>query len=193
MRNVLIFFLLWTCVWEWKIQAGEHHYYFERFSVQDGLSQSTVNAILQDNQGFLWFGTKDGLNRYDGLSFRQFNYDHSNIYSLGNNFVTALYEDKEKHIWVGTDVGLYIYYPERDVFERFLSATEEGIKIERSVSVIVGDEDGCVWVAVESQGIFCFDLRDETLIAMVCIIPRIIWLRFIPICRKRGRKSLLMP
>lgn len=164
MRNVLIFFLLWTCVWEWKIQAGEHHYYFERFSVQDGLSQSTVNAILQDNQGFLWFGTKDGLNRYDGLSFRQFNYDHSNIYSLGNNFVTALYEDKEKHIWVGTDVGLYIYYPERDVFERFLSATEEGIKIERSVSVIVGDEDGCVWVAVESQGIFCFDLRDETLI-----------------------------
>lgn len=157
MKNVLIF-LLWICALQ-TAWAKEHRYYFESFGIQDGLSQNTVNAILQDKEGFLWFGTKDGLNRYDGLSFRQFKYDRTNVYSLGNNFVTVLYEDINGHIWIGTDVGLYIYYPERDIFERFQVATDEGIQIERSVSAISGDDAGCVWIAVESQGIFFFDLQ----------------------------------
>ena len=162
MKNVLIFSLLLVCAIQ-TAYAKERHYYFESFSVEDGLSQSTVNDILQDNKGFLWFGTKDGLNRYDGLSFRQFKHDRSNAYSLGNNFVTTLYEDMEGHIWIGTDVGVYIYYPEQDIFERFQTATENGVKIERSVSSILGDADGCVWMAVETQGIFRFDLQAQTL------------------------------
>ena len=162
MKNVLIFVLSVVCAIQ-MTYAKERHYYFERFSVEDGLSQSTVNDILQDNKGFLWFGTKDGLNRYDGLSFRQFKHDRTNAYSLGNNFVTTLYEDTKGHIWVGTDVGLYIYYPERDIFERFQAAADNGTKIERSVSAIVGDADSCVWMAVETQGIFRFDLRKQTL------------------------------
>ena len=76
--------------------------------IQDGLSQNTVNAILQDKQGFMWFGTKDGLNRFDGLSFRIFKKENS---ALGNNFITALHEDKEGNIWVGTDAGVYVYNP----------------------------------------------------------------------------------
>ena len=56
-------------------QVADEHYYFKNLSVQNGLSQNTVNTILQDKQGFMWFGTKDGLNRYDGLSFRKFKYN----------------------------------------------------------------------------------------------------------------------
>lgn len=85
-------------------QVMDEHYYFKNLSVQNGLSQNTVNAILQDKQGFMWFGTKDGLNRYDGLSFRQFKHDGRSQRSIGNNFITALYEDAEGNIWVGTDV-----------------------------------------------------------------------------------------
>ena len=95
-------------------QVADECHYFKNLSVQNGLSQNTVNTILQDKQGFMWFGTKDGLNRYDGLSFRKFKHDDRSQRSIGNNFITALYEDEKGNIWVGTDVGLYIYYPEKD-------------------------------------------------------------------------------
>ena len=144
-------------------QVMDEHYYFKNLSVQNGLSQNTVNAILQDKQGFMWFGTKDGLNRYDGLSFRQFKHDGRSQRSIGNNFITALYEDAEGNIWVGTDVGLYIYYPENDSFRHFEELSAEETKIEHTVTAIVGDDQGCVWIAVESQGLFCYDLEKEKL------------------------------
>ena len=68
----------------------------------------TVYQILQDRKGFMWFGTKDGLNRYDGLSFRVYKKENS---SLGRNFITALYEDRRGNIWIGTDGGVFIYDP----------------------------------------------------------------------------------
>jgi hypothetical protein len=119
MKKVLIFLI---CLIGYQIgchaQMADEHYYFKNLSVQNGLSQNTVNAILQDKQGFMWFGTKDGLNRYDGLSFRKFKHDDRTRRSIGNNFITALYEDSKGDIWVGTDVGLYIYNPEKDSFRR---------------------------------------------------------------------------
>lgn len=142
---------------------ADEHYYFKNLSVQNGLSQNTVNTILQDKQGFMWFGTKDGLNRYDGLSFRKFKHDDRSQRSIGNNFITALYEDEKGNIWVGTDVGLYIYYPEKDFFEHFTGLSAENTKIEHTVTAISGDNQGCVWVAVESQGLFCYELEKEKL------------------------------
>lgn len=144
-------------------QVADGHYYFKNLSVQNGLSQNTVNAILQDKQGFMWFGTKDGLNRYDGLTFRKFKHDGRNARSIGNNFITALYEDEQGNIWIGTDVGLYIYYPEKDSFEHFLEQSMENTKIEHTVTAISGDNQGCVWVAVESQGLFCYDVKKKQL------------------------------
>ena len=81
---------------------------FKNLSIRNGLSQNTVNAILQDRKGFMWLGTKDGLNRYDGLSFRKFKHDAANPRSIGNSFITSLYEDFNGNIWVGTDAGVYI-------------------------------------------------------------------------------------
>ena len=97
----LVFYLYFLCVFTLHAQSNIH-YYFKTLDIKDGLSQNTVNAILQDKQGFMWFGTKDGLNRFDGLSFRIFKKEESD---LGNNFITALHEDKAGNIWVGTDAG----------------------------------------------------------------------------------------
>lgn len=146
-----------------RAQSVEEHYYFENLSIENGLSQNTVNAILQDRKGFMWFGTKDGLNRYDGLSFRKFKCDTTNKRSIGNNFITALYQDVEGHIWVGTDAGVYIYYPELESFERFDRMSCGKPKIERAVSMISGDKKGNIWIAVESQGLFSYDLTTEKL------------------------------
>ena len=69
---------------------NEGQYAFRSLDINNGLSQNTVHAILQDKQGFMWFGTKDGLDRYDGISFRTFMKESG---TLGNNFITSLYED----------------------------------------------------------------------------------------------------
>lgn len=164
MKKALTLLLCFICYQiSCHAQVADEHYYFKNLSVQNGLSQNTVNTILQDKQGFMWFGTKDGLNRYDGLSFRKFKHDDRSQRSIGNNFITALYEDEKGNIWVGTDVGLYIYYPEKDFFEHFTELSAENTKIEHTVTAISGDNQGCVWVAVESQGLFCYKLEKEKL------------------------------
>lgn len=146
-----------------QAQSVEEHYYFKNLSIRNGLSQNTVNAILQDRKGFMWLGTKDGLNRYDGLSFRKFKHDAANPRSIGNSFITSLYEDFNGNIWVGTDAGVYIYYPEKEAFEEFDYQSLEKTRIERSVSMIAGDKQGRVWIAVEAQGMFCYDARQKLL------------------------------
>lgn len=159
-------FLLLVGIFYCLVAGGQsvgEHYYFKNLSIENGLSQNTVNAILQDRKGFMWFGTKDGLNRYDGLSFRKFKYASGDERSLGNNFITALHEDADGRIWVGTDAGVYIYYPGQEAFERFLCESDHRTRIARAISMITGDAQGRVWIAVESQGMFCYDIRKKQL------------------------------
>ena len=115
--------------------------------------KTDVNAILQDKQGFMWFGTKDGLNRFDGLSFRIFKKENS---ALGNNFITALHEDKEGNIWVGTDAGVYVYNPLLEDFTVFDRVSDTGDMISRAVTRIESDEDSDIWISVDYQGLFLF-------------------------------------
>ncbi|WP_315816232.1 ligand-binding sensor domain-containing protein [Paraflavitalea speifideaquila] len=89
-------------------------YYFRHYQVENGLSNNTVFCSVQDKKGFIWFGTKDGINRFDGISFKVFRPDPADSNSLGNNFAYSLHEDKRGILWVGTREGLY----------RFNAATE---------------------------------------------------------------------
>ena len=99
---------------------------FDRLSIDHGLSQSAVNCIIQDCKGFMWFGTQDGLNRFDGKKFTVYKNDKSDDSTLSNNFVYALFEDKDDNLWVGTINGLNRYDRRRDRFERFMSDNEQG-------------------------------------------------------------------
>ena len=129
------------------------HYYFRTLDIRNGLSQNTVYQILQDKNGFMWVGTKDGLNRYDGLSFRVYKKENS---TLGKNFITALYEDHKGNIWVGTDGGVYIYNPKLDSFSAFNQVSNSGICIKDFVTMIGGDEHNNIWISVENQGLFSY-------------------------------------
>ena len=163
MKKIIITFISLIIGILSRAQTVNEHYYFKNLSSQNGLSQNTVSAILQDSKGFMWFGTKDGLDRYDGVSFRHFKYDRNNPRSLGNNFVTSLYEDIEGNIWVGTDVGVYIYYPEKDTFRHFVELSDRNTRIERAVAMISGDRQGRIWIASEAQNLFCYDLKEQSL------------------------------
>ncbi|WP_455585905.1 two-component regulator propeller domain-containing protein [Bacteroides sp.] len=140
-------------------------HYFKSLDIQNGLPQNTVNAILQDCQGFMWMATKDGLSRYDGLNFRIFKKENS---GLGNNFITSLFEDINHNIWVGTDAGVYIYYPCTESFEHFHQVSDKGTVIERAVTSIGSDDKGDIWIASDFQGLFYYNLKRKELTNYLC-------------------------
>ncbi|MEP7106485.1 MAG: two-component regulator propeller domain-containing protein [Ferruginibacter sp.] len=84
-------------------------YYFRHYQVENGLSNNATICCLQDKKGFLWFGTKDGLDRFDGYSFKIFRNSTDDSGSIGSNFIHSLYEDPAGILWVGTENGLYEY------------------------------------------------------------------------------------
>lgn len=139
---------------------NEKHFAFRTLDINNGLLQNTVHAILQDNQGFMWFGTKDGLDRYDGVSFHSFIKESG---TLGNNFVTVLYEDQKGHIWIGTDVGVYIYSPSTEKVKRFDVKSNLNTSIEHTVFTIIGDNDGGVWIASQGEGVFYYHIETKKL------------------------------
>lgn len=126
---------------------GEPPPRFTRLSVEDGLSQGTVQAILQDHVGFLWFGTEEGLNRFDGYSFRVFRHDPKDPRSLPDSMISALHEDRQKRLWVGTQNGLAALDRETETFVRVPSVRER-------VSTIVEDPDGTLWIGSVGEGVF---------------------------------------
>jgi len=91
-------------------------YYFRHYQVENGLSNNAAICCLQDRKGFIWFGTKDGLNRFDGYTFKAFRNDPADSGSIGNNFIHCLYEDSKGILWVGTENGLYAYDEKTESF-----------------------------------------------------------------------------
>lgn len=159
----IIILLSSLCTHAYSFQ-NKNNYYFKRLNITHGLSQNTVNTIVQDRNGFMWFGTKDGLNRFDGQSFQIFKYIPQKENSLGNSFVTTLYEDKEGSIWVGTDAGIYIYYPQEEVFRSFSLKATDGSTVEKTVTMITGDKEGNIWIVAEMQGLYCYNSQQQSLI-----------------------------
>lgn len=136
------------------------NYYFQHISSKDGLSESQVKVILQDSYGFMWFGTKNGLNRYDGTSIQTINCDDY-IAGKGDHNISALFEDKNKKLWVGTDRGVYIYDPIHDLFTFIDQKTKNGEQMGNWVAKITSDHSGNIWILIPDQGVFRY--KDEQL------------------------------
>ena len=111
---------------------------FRAYQVEDGLSHNSVISMLQDHRGFIWFGTKDGLNRFDGYHFKIFQHNPNDSTSIGSNFIRCLYE-AENQIWVGTDTGLFIYNEQKETFD-LVSQTKD-----QPILDIESDNDGNIW------------------------------------------------
>ena len=98
---------------------------FERITGTSGLSLSTVRSILQDKTGFLWFGTDDGLNRYDGYSFKIYKRQPHDSNSLSHNMIWCLLEDRNEVLWIGTEMGLNSFDPKKERFQRYLNEPDQ--------------------------------------------------------------------
>ncbi|WP_455672595.1 hybrid sensor histidine kinase/response regulator transcription factor [Phocaeicola sp.] len=131
---------------------------FRHFSVEDGLSSNSVRAIMQDKYGFLWMGTDEGLNRYDGKTIKPYRLTPQGP----NKAISFLYETADK-IWIGTEEGVYIYDSETEAFTPFTATTANHVTIKTNVNHIVEDKDGNLWFSTVGQGVFRYNSSRQQL------------------------------
>lgn len=146
-RSALIVALI--CCWPTHSTAQvEPHVRFERLSLEAGLSQSSINTVLHDSRGFMWFGTQDGLNRYDGYVFTVFKSIPTDSTTLSGNFIQSLLEDSEGNIWVGTNQsGLNRYDWKTETFTRFVSnPLDSGTLSNNLIASMLEDRYGMIWI-----------------------------------------------
>lgn len=124
------------------------------------LPYDLVNKIVQDSQGFIWFGTASGLSRFDGIRFRNYTKEEMGLKSA---YVITLCTDSEGNLWIGTDRGVSVYDVDRDRFEPFLRESDIGTVIRNKANVIRRGPDGVMWISVNNQGLFAYDPRTQTL------------------------------
>jgi diguanylate cyclase (GGDEF)-like protein len=132
---------------------------FTHLSVEQGLSQTTGFCSLQDSQGFIWIGTEDGLNRFDGYTVTVYKHDVRDASSLPNDFVWAIAEDSAGDLWIGTDGGgLVRWERKKDRFETFRHdpKDESSLPSDRVRAVVV-DRGGPVWVGTKGGGLARLD------------------------------------
>ena len=124
---------------------------FEQISLEEGLSQSVVNVILQDQKGFLWVGTDDGLNRYDGYNFKIFKPDTTTPLSLSDRSITDLVEDQQGNLWIATRMGgLNRYDPVSGKFTQYIhNKNDDQSIISNQVSTLFLDENG-LWIGTNN-------------------------------------------
>ncbi len=142
MKKIVTFFLAWICTLNVFAKLS-----FDHISVIDGLSQSTVLSICKDSRGFLWFGTRDGLNRYDGRTIKQYKNDPLDPKSLiFDDYIYTIVEDKKQKLWIGTQRGVSYYSPETDSFEQINYKTAgKSSSSSFAVLYILPARDGKVW------------------------------------------------
>lgn len=156
----LVVIILWTNT---SILFAEYtNYSFKHYNSNNGLSQNTVRSIFQDKQGFMWFGTKDGLNRFDGTSFNVFKFSPKS--DLSDNVFLKILQDKNDDIWVSTEEGVYIYDIHKEKFYRFNRITNENDSVYGIVSEMIADNDGDIWMSVEGKGIYYYSFSTDKLL-----------------------------
>tara|TARA_B110000208_G_scaffold58015_1_gene75971 strand:- start:1424 stop:5632 length:4209 start_codon:yes stop_codon:yes gene_type:complete len=131
------------------------NYKFNYINPDTGLLENTVQTIFQDSQGFMWYGTPNGLYKYDGYNFTAYRNDYNDPFSLSENSVTALFEDKEGLLWVGTGRNLNLLDRKTGKFHSYLNSYNEQKEANKNIRVndIVQGENGIIWIAT-NNGLF---------------------------------------
>ncbi len=129
---------------------AQHKCFFTHYSSEDGLSQNTVMNILQDHKGNMWFATWDGINKFNGYSFKTYKARQGNLISLTNNRVDRMYEDRYGYLWVLTyDNRAHRFDPRTETFEQVPATGEASTYNVLTIEVL---PNGVVWLLTESDG-----------------------------------------
>jgi PAS domain S-box-containing protein len=140
------------------IRAREPEFKSDQIIPRHGLSQSSVNCILQDRNGLMWFGTWDGLNKYNGYDFTVFRPVTGDSTSISNNVIRTIFEDSNGDLWIGTERGLNKYNQEADNFTRYCSSnTDTATLSDNIVLAIIEDNKNQLWVGTKGGGLCSYN------------------------------------
>ncbi|MCX7986454.1 MAG: response regulator [Bacteroidales bacterium] len=160
MRSKILWLLLVACLF--PVFGQDNYFLFHQLTLEHGLSNNSVTCIFKDSRGFVWIGTIDGLNRYDGYSF--VTYRHSNIdtNSISDNFISTIVEDKEGNLWIGTQGGgLNCYDPRLERFQVFVHEPGNYNSLPSNFifhhSSMHFDKQGNLWIGT-NNGLSCYNL-----------------------------------
>lgn len=161
-----LFSVLWICLILSLLTSTLVHsqisreYQFDHISLEQGLSQSSVYSILQDYKGFLWVGTEDGLNKFDGYSFKVYRHSPDNKRSIAGNFIQVIHEDRDSILWLGLEgAGLSRFDRKTETFTAFRSIPQDTLSLSHNnVRAIYDDQHGSLWLGT-LNGISIFDKK----------------------------------
>lgn len=141
-KFLIVLFYIWTHLFA---SYASQNYCFRQYQVENGLSNNNVTCTIQDRHGFMWIGTRDGLNRFDGYSFRIFRDTDEGAKKLGNNWILSLALDNEGSLWIGTYMGVYKYNEKEESFDQILFCS--GMKAKN----LVFDSSNNLWLILDGK------------------------------------------
>jgi signal transduction histidine kinase/ligand-binding sensor domain-containing protein/DNA-binding response OmpR family regulator len=145
--SYLYFFFLVTIIFAYFNVDGQTPTKFTYINTDNGLSQNSVYALLKDKEGYMWFGTGDGLNKYDGKQFTVFHKDHHDPGSISGNSINVIYEDRRGNLWIGTNEGLSRYDRKKNKFINYYCDPNNSKTLsDNFISAIQEDAKGNLWV-----------------------------------------------
>jgi diguanylate cyclase (GGDEF)-like protein len=143
-----------------RLSAAPRNIQFTHLSRMDGLSQNSVQAMAQDQTGYIWIGTQEGLNRYNGYEFTVYDHVATNPQSLSNGWIWDIFVDRSGVVWIGTDGGgLNRYDAATDTFEHFRHDPNDARSLSSDrVRAIIQDRNGFLWIGTDGGGLNRLDL-----------------------------------
>ena len=134
---------------------------FQRLTIKEGLSQSSVNSIIQDHYGFIWLGTQDGLNKFDGIKVEHYKHRIKDKNTLSNSYVTALLESRDQLLWVATLNGGLNY--KKPIDRQFQRIDKKQLKGNLNIIHLLESPDQFIWMTTEESGLYKYRLHDDSL------------------------------
>jgi ligand-binding sensor domain-containing protein len=150
----LLTILIWSSGCCGFVVAQPSSYQFARYSAEKGLSHNQVNCFLKDRQGFVWVGTADGLNRFDGYSFKIFKHDPADSTTIANHYINDLFEDPDGFIWINAKEGYNIYDPATESIDKNADRAARRLGLpDADFNRIVKTRGGDYWISHNRLGL----------------------------------------
>ena len=162
---ICILFILTSFSFNVSASEESNNITFKNITTEDGLSQTTAQYIFQDSKGYMWIGTADGLNRYNGSEFKVYKYRENSCESLSSNYITAVNEDENGDIWVGTSRGLNKIDVDTNVIKNYLSEKDNCNLSDDNITEILIDSNNNILIAT-TNGINLYDKESDNFIRL---------------------------
>ena len=150
MKGIKNFLILLLAVMYLLLTSFQEDIRFSKIDMNTGLSNNSGLCLIQDNNGFIWIGTRDGLNRFDGIDYKIFKHEFDDSLSISNNQINCIYETSGDELWIGTANGVNKFDPVTESFTKFISSTDSADISDNYIWTICEDSEKNIWIGTSS-------------------------------------------